>query len=61
MKSRIAEVMSRILSEKHDAKIRITFKEVPNEHSNKNDRRAGIDNINARARNNKAKEKASSG
>lgn len=27
MKARIAEVLSRILSEKHDANIKITFKE----------------------------------
>lgn len=27
MKTRIEEVLSRILSEKHDAKIKITFKE----------------------------------
>jgi hypothetical protein len=51
MKARIAEVMSRILSEKHDAKIKITFKEVSNEHSNENDGRIGIDNTNARTRN----------
>lgn len=36
MKSRIEEVMSRILSEKHDAKIKIKFKERQDEQRRDN-------------------------
>ena len=38
MKSRIEEVLSRILSEKHDAKIKIKFKEQDNEQRRNNNR-----------------------
>lgn len=49
MKSRIEEVLSRILSEKHDAKIKVTFKEITDEQRRDNNRasRAGT---NARKR-----------
>lgn len=50
MKSRIEEVMSRIFSEKYNAKIKITFKEREDEQRRDNHRvsRAGA---NARKRN----------
>jgi hypothetical protein len=54
MKSRIAEVMSRILSEKHDAKIKITFKEITDEQRRNNHGVGGTD-IDARKRNQKVK------
>ena len=38
MKARIEEVLSRILSEKHDAKIKITFKEQTDEQRRDNNR-----------------------
>lgn len=43
MKARIEETLSRILSEKHDAKIKITFKEKTDEQRRDNHRvsRAG--------------------
>ena len=55
MKSRIEEVMSRILSRKHDAKIKITFKERTNEQRRDNNGASG-DGVNARKRNRKTKE-----
>ena len=54
MKSRIEEVMSRILSEKHDAKIKITFKERKDEQRRDNHGVSGND-IDARKRNQKTK------
>ena len=54
MESRIAEVMSRILSEKHDAKIKITFKERKDEQRRDN-HGVGRNDINARKRNRKTK------
>ena len=54
MKSRIEEVMSRILSEKHDAKIKITFKERTDEQR-RDYNRVSRSNSNARKRAEKAK------
>ena len=50
MKSRIEEVLSRILSEKYDADIKITFKEQTNEQRRDN-HRISITGNNARKRN----------
>lgn len=47
MKARIEEVMSRILSEKHDAKIKITFKEKTDEQRRDNH---GVSRVSANAR-----------
>ena len=47
MRSRIEEVLSRILSEKHDAKIKITFKERYDE-SRRGNRRVSNAGPNAR-------------
>lgn len=49
MKSRIEEVLSRILSEKHDAKIKVTFKERADEQGRDNNR-ASVSGSNARKR-----------
>ena len=49
MKARIEEVMSRILSEKHDANIKITFKEKMDEQR-RNNNRTGRTGSNARIR-----------
>ena len=57
MKSRIEEVMSRILSEKHDAKIKITFKERQDEQRRDNHRVSGADS-NARKGNKEVKRKS---
>ena len=54
MKARIEEVMSRILSEKYDANIKITFKEKTDEQRRDNHRASGVDS-NARKRNQKIK------
>lgn len=54
MKSRIEEVMSRILSEKHDAIIKIKFKEIEDEQGRNNNRASGV-STNAGKRNQKAK------
>lgn len=56
MKGRIEEVLSRILSEKYDAKVKIKFKEIENEQRRDNHRvnRAGT---NARKRDQKVEEK----
>lgn len=54
MKSRIEEVMSRILSEKHDAKIKITFKERADEQRRDHNRAGRID-PDARKRNQKVR------
>lgn len=54
MKSRIEEVLSRILSEKHDANIKIIFKEREDERRRGNSRVSG-DSVNARPRNKEAK------
>ena len=54
MKSRIEEVLSRILSEKHDAKIKITFKEKTDEQRRDNHRASGV-SPNAGKRNSKVK------
>ena len=56
MKSRIEEVLSRILSEKHDANIKITFKERTDEERRDNHGISGASS-NARKRNSKAKTK----
>lgn len=42
MKSRIEEVLSRILSEKHDAIIKVTFKEIEDEQRRDNHGTCGI-------------------
>lgn len=49
MKSRIEEVLSRILSQKHDAKITIKFKEREDEQR-RDHRGTGITSPNARKR-----------
>ena len=49
MKARIEEVMSRILSEKHDANIKITFKERTDEQRRDNNG-TGRTGVNARKR-----------
>ena len=43
MKSRIEEVLSRILSQKHDAKIQVKFKEDTNEKRRDNHRASRAD------------------
>ena len=50
MKARIEEVFSRILSEKYDAKIKITFKEKTDEQRRDNYRTSRVGS-NARKRN----------
>ena len=50
MKARIEEVLSRILSEKYDANIKITFKEKTDEQRRDNHRVSGVSS-NARKRN----------
>ena len=50
MKARIEEVLSRILSKKFDAKIKITFEEKTDEQRRDN-HRAGRASTNARKRN----------
>ena len=57
MKSRIEEVVSRILSEKYDAKIKVTFKEREDEQRRDHYRTGGTDS-NAGKRNKKAKQKS---
>ena len=54
MKARIEEIMSRILSEKHDAKVTIKFKERDDEHTRENNRRVTRVSHNARTRNNQS-------
>lgn len=53
MKSRIEEIVSRILSEKHDAKIKVTFKERKDEQRRDNYRTSRTGS-NARKRTSKA-------
>lgn len=60
MKARIEEVLSRILSEKHDAKIKITFKEQGHEQGRDNNGTSGT-SPNARKRNSKIKKENYSG
>ena len=48
MKSRIEEVLSRILSEKYDAKIKITFKEKNHVNSRESNRGVGRTTVNTR-------------
>lgn len=55
MKARIEEVLSRILSEKHDAKIKIVFKEREHEQRRNNNRTSGAGS-NARKRNKKVEQ-----
>lgn len=55
MKSRIEEVLSRILSEKHDANIKIRFKEREDERRRSNSRASRV-GTNARQRNKKVKQ-----
>jgi hypothetical protein len=55
MRDRIAEVLSRLLSEQYDAKIKIRFKEKTNEQRRDNYRASRVDS-NARKRASKTKE-----
>ena len=54
MKSRIEEVLSRILSEKYDAKVKIKFKEI-NDEQRRDNHRASRAGSNARKGNKKTK------
>jgi uncharacterized protein (DUF1499 family) len=55
MRDRIGEVLSRLLSEKYDAKIKITFKEDKNAIDRRSNRGIGNSDINARPRVKKVK------
>lgn len=57
MKTRIEEVLSRILSKKYDAKIKITFKERTDEQR-RNNHGTGRAGSNARKRNRQIKTKS---
>ena len=54
MRDRIGEVLSRLLSEKHDANINIRFKEKTDEQRRDNHRVSGVSS-NARKRNKEVK------
>ena len=60
MRDRVGEVLSRILSEKHDAKIKVEFKEREDDHKERNNRRTGRAGSDAGKRNQKAKKENSS-